>query len=147
MNYLGERLMICRAVPFKTRVAANTRAASQPEGRPTEAGGTLGKTLAVACSTSQLRIIRRRNLSRRRFQVQQPVELPNYAVGIMLILLAATLVGFLAFLYAGVFILGSLFPDLSYEAALPYLLGGALLGSVFFGWIAKRFCRGKTHLK
>lgn len=65
----------------------------------------------------------------------------------MLILLTATLIGFIAFLYAGIFILGSLFPDLPYEAALPYLLGIALLGSIFSGWIAKRFRHRKSSLK
>jgi hypothetical protein len=75
------------------------------------------------------------------------LRLSDYAVGTMLIFAAATTIGFVAFLYAGVFILGSLFSDLHYEAALPYLLGIALLGSVFSGWIAIRFCRKKSSSK
>jgi len=57
-------------------------------------------------------------------------------------LLAAIVLGFLTFLYASLFIRGTLFPELPYEAALPYLLGSALLGSVFSWWLAKRL-RGK----
>jgi membrane protein DedA with SNARE-associated domain len=64
-------------------------------------------------------------------------------VAIRLITLLSALLGFIAFLYAGVFIASALLPDFSYEAALPYLLGGAILGSVLSGWLVKFLLRRK----
>jgi hypothetical protein len=63
----------------------------------------------------------------------------------MILTVLFAIIGFVSFLFVGVFVMGSIWPELPYETALPYLLGIAIFGAVLFGGFARRKSRKRLH--
>ena len=85
--------------------------------------------MAVGRASEQLCVLHRGNFRGWRFEGFQLGQLSSVEVAVMLSILLSAIIGFVAFLLVSLYIMGSFWPSMPYETALPALLALGCIGS------------------